>query len=121
MNQATLQGRVGNDPETRQVGETTVTTLRLATSRKYKDKQGQLQEETQWHTLDFWGKLSDNVSRNVKKGCKILVQGEIQNRQHEEKLYTSIRVGRLLDIQWPKNADPGDESPQSNDDNFLPF
>jgi len=102
MNLAILQGRVGADPETKQVGETSVSRIRLATSRKYKDKSGELKEDTQWHSLDCWGALSDVVSKHVKKGCKLTIQGEIQYRKHEEKWYTSIRVAKIDDIQWPK-------------------
>jgi single-strand DNA-binding protein len=125
MNLVILIGRVGQDPETKQVGETSVSRVRLATTKKYKDKSGNLQEETQWHSLDFWGSLSDTIAKHVKKGCKIAVEGEIQHRKHNDKWYTTIRVSKLNDIQWPKGfavEEPAPSpAPQQEGPDDLPF
>lgn len=84
MNRVTLMGYMGNDPETKQVGATTITEFSLATNRKVK-RQDQYVDETTWHRVKFWGVAGDNVARYFSKGSKILIEGRIENRSYQDK------------------------------------
>lgn len=99
MNQATLLGRLGKDPETRQVNDTTVTDLVVATSKKWKDKNGEMQEKTEWHRCQAWGRTGEVLAQYLTKGDPVFIQGEIETRSYEkdgEKRYaTSIRVSNF--------------------------
>ncbi|MCK5606335.1 single-stranded DNA-binding protein [Candidatus Pacearchaeota archaeon] len=78
MNLVVLTGDVRKDPETRTVKDgKIVTSLSLATTDKWTDKQGNKQEKTDCHKIVFWGKLAEVVNQHVKKGDKIEVIGSI--------------------------------------------
>lgn len=84
VNKVILVGNAGRDPETRVVGENSVTTLALATSEKYKDKNGQAKEVTTWHEIVFWNKLGGIVAQYVKKGSSIYVEGSIKVEKYQK-------------------------------------
>jgi single-strand DNA-binding protein len=83
INQATLLGRVGNKDikQLRNGGEVTV--LSIATSKRYKDAQGNKQEQTTWHNVSCFSKLSELASKYVHVGDLVFIQGEIQNKKIE--------------------------------------
>lgn len=120
LNKATLIGNLGADPETRQVGETNVTSLRIATSETFKDRSGEQQERTEWHRLNLWDKLSDIAQQYLKKGSRIYVEGKIETRQWDkdgEKRYsTEIRVQQMLMLDAKAEGQPVTSS-----DSDLPF
>ena len=63
LNKVQLIGHVGQDPEIRETPQgTKVADLRLATSRYWRDGEGNRQEETEWHRVVFWGKTAENVA-----------------------------------------------------------
>lgn len=83
VNKAILVGRVGANPETRfTAGGQSVTNLRIATTEKYKNRQGDKVEKTEWHRLTFWGKLSEIVQQYVTKGMLIYVEGKISTNKY---------------------------------------
>ena len=85
MNRAMLVGRLGKDPETSEVKDTTVTKFSLATQRG-KDT------PTQWHNIGAWGKRGETLQEYVKKGDQLAIEGEIRNGSYEKdgkKVYTS--------------------------------
>ena len=87
MNKVMLIGNVGKDPETRVTpsGRKRVT-FSLATSKRYRDNNGETKEETQWHNVVGWGKLSDIVEQlGVKKGTTLYVEGEVQYRAWDDQ------------------------------------
>ena len=84
MNIIHLTGRLGADPETRTVGSTTVTELRMATSKKYKNKEGELVEKTEWHTINFWGAAGLTLEKYTKKGEFLTIMGELQYDKWED-------------------------------------
>lgn len=85
MNQITLIGRLGQDPELKSAGSNSVVNVSLATSSKYKNRDGELVEDTQWHRLTIWGRQGEVVSDYVKKGDQIAVVGEMRYRKYENK------------------------------------
>jgi single-strand DNA-binding protein len=90
LNKVQLIGHVGKDPEyTFTSGGTAVATFRLATSESWKDKNGALQESTDWHTIVVWNSqyrnLADIVHKMVHKGSRIYVEGKLKYRTFESR------------------------------------
>jgi single-strand DNA-binding protein len=90
LNKVQLIGHVGKDPEyTFTSGGTAVATFRLATSESWKDKNGALQEHTDWHTIVVWNSqyrnLADIVHKLVHKGSKLYVEGKLKYRTYESR------------------------------------
>jgi single-strand DNA-binding protein len=86
VNKVILVGNLGNDPEVRYMpnGEA-VANLSIATSESWKDKQGQLQEKTEWHKLTAYRKLAEIIGEYVKKGSRIYVEGKLQTRKWQDQ------------------------------------
>ena len=79
LNRATLIGNIGKDPEikTLQNGRKFVS-FSLATSKRYRDQNGEQKEQTQWHTVKVLGRSADTLQQlGVKKGTQMLVEGEL--------------------------------------------
>ncbi|OED37663.1 single-stranded DNA-binding protein [Flavobacteriaceae bacterium (ex Bugula neritina AB1)] len=114
VNRVTLVGFVGKDPEIRatQAGAL-IASLSIATSERYKDKQGQKQESTEWHKVVVFGKLSEVVQMYVKKGSQLYVEGKLKTRkwtdkQGQDRYVTEIVVdsfnGRINMLGNPSNG-----------------
>jgi single-strand DNA-binding protein len=86
INKVILIGNLGQAPESRhtQTG-TAVASLSLATTRKWKDKSGSLQEETEWHKVSAWGKTAEFCAQYLTKGSKVYVEGRLQTRKWQDK------------------------------------
>ena len=86
LNKVFLIGNLGQDPEIRHTtGGQPVVNLRLATSRKFKDKEGNWQEQTEWHSVVCFGFAAERVGQNGRKGSRIFVEGRLQTRSWEDK------------------------------------
>jgi single-strand DNA-binding protein len=86
LNKVQLIGRVGTDPEVRSLPNgTKVAKFRLATSEQYKDKSGEKQEKTEWHSIVIWGNLADVVEKYVNKGDLLYLEGKVQTEQWDDK------------------------------------
>jgi single-strand DNA-binding protein len=86
INKVILVGNLGRDPELNYLPSgQSVCKFSLATSRAYKDKQGELKEETEWHNIVAWGKTGEICAQYLKKGGQAYVEGRIQTRQWEDK------------------------------------
>jgi single-strand DNA-binding protein len=86
VNKVILVGHLGADPELRTTGAgTPVCNMRLATNRVFYDKEGQKQEETNWHRVVTWGKQAETCNTHLSKGKQVFVEGRIQNRTWEDK------------------------------------
>jgi single-strand DNA-binding protein len=102
INKVILVGNVGKDPEVRRINENSiVANLSLATSETYTDKQGKKIENTEWHSLEFWGGMAETVEKFVRKGQKLYVEGKIRTRtwtdeQQNLKSKIEIRVDQMV-------------------------
>jgi single-strand DNA-binding protein len=121
VNKVILLGNVGKDPEVRYTPSgAAVANFTLATSEKFKDKEGQWQERTEWHRITAWDKLAEIIGQYVKKGSKLYVEGKIQTRswddkQTGEKKYTTEIQAReisLLSGRGEGHGGGGDEYSQ---------
>lgn len=86
LNKAQVIGRLGQDPEVRFTNsDTCVANLSIATSEKYKDKQGEWVENTEWHRVVAWGRLAEICQEYLKKGSQVYIEGPIQTKKWEDK------------------------------------
>jgi len=86
VNKTILLGNVGKDPEIKSTnGGTLVANFTLATADRYKDKQGEWQEQTEWHNLVAYARGAEIVRDYVRKGSKLYVEGKIKTRSWEDK------------------------------------
>mgnify|MGYP000857959645 CR=1 FL=1 len=85
MNNITLIGNIGRDPETRQVGSNTVAKFSLATSRSYTNKQGEKVTDTSWHDIEAWGKQAEVIAKYCAKGHKLALTGELRYDKYTNK------------------------------------
>lgn len=87
VNKVTIIGNLGADPETRYAQSgSTITTIKVATSESWKDKQtGERQERTEWHRIKFFGKLAEIAGEYLKKGMQVYVEGSIRTDKYTDK------------------------------------
>jgi single-strand DNA-binding protein len=86
LNKVFLIGNLGRDPEVRSTPSgQPVANFTLATSRRWKDKSGQRQEQTEWHNIVVWGKQAEIAGQYLTKGKQIFVEGRLQTRSWEDK------------------------------------
>ena len=87
LNRALLIGNVGNYPEIRTLTteQGKVASFRLATTERYKDRNGDVKENTEWHQIVAWGKMADIVEKFVKKGSQVYAEGKITTRKWTDK------------------------------------
>jgi single-strand DNA-binding protein len=86
VNKVILIGNLGRDPETRYTtGGDAVTNIRIATTDTWKDKNGEKQERTEWHTVVFFGRQAEIAGEYLKKGRQVYVEGRLQTRKWQDK------------------------------------
>jgi single-strand DNA-binding protein len=86
VNKAILVGNLGADPEVRQTQSgRSVATFNIATSERWKDRDGAPQERTEWHRIVAWSPLAEIAGQYLTKGSQVYVEGRIQTRQWEDQ------------------------------------
>ena len=86
VNKVILIGNLGRDPETRYTtGGDAVTNLRIATTETWKDKAGEKQEKTEWHTVVLFGRQAEIAGEYLKKGRPVYIEGRLQTRKYTDK------------------------------------
>ena len=87
INKVILVGNLGADPEIRYTaGGSAVTTIRIATSDSWKDKQtGEQQERTEWHRVKFFGRLAEIAGEYLKKGRQVYVEGSLRTDKYTDR------------------------------------
>lgn len=87
INKVILIGNLGSDPDVRYLPSGgAVTTIRVATSESWKDRQtGQMQERTEWHRVLFFNKLAEIAGEYLRKGSKIYIEGSLRTRKFQAK------------------------------------
>lgn len=120
LNKVTLIGNVGKDPEIKTFASgNKVANITLATTERYKDRNGEQKEETEWHSVQAFGKLADIVERFVHKGSLLYLDGKIRTRSYEadgRTIYKTEIVANAIQMldrrqqeQRPAQADDNDE------------
>jgi single-strand DNA-binding protein len=86
VNKVILVGNLGRDPEVRSLPSgQPVASFSVATSRRFKDRDGQRQEQTEWHNVVCFGKQAEIAAQYLTKGKQIFVEGRIQTRSWDDK------------------------------------
>ncbi|MCH6575630.1 MAG: single-stranded DNA-binding protein [Bacteroidetes bacterium] len=135
LNKVMLIGNLGRDAETRfTTNNLSVTNFSIATTRSFKDKDGNWQNETTWHNLTGFN-LSDYYKDNLKKGKKFYIEGRISKRDYNDKdgnkrTSTDVIVERLIPLEAIRSESAGtaeatesysSEPPQVENNDDLPF
>jgi len=86
VNKVILVGNLGKDPEVRHLENgAAVANFSIATSESYKDKNGNRQEQTEWHNIVLWRKLAEIAEKYVKKGSLVFIEGRLRTRSWDDK------------------------------------
>ncbi|GAB4217886.1 MAG: hypothetical protein Fur007_21500 [Rhodoferax sp.] len=86
VNKVILIGNLGRDPEVRYLPSgDPVANITIATSSRYKNKSGEMTEETEWHRVTFFGRLAEIAGQYLKKGRPVYVEGRIKTRKYTDK------------------------------------
>lgn len=86
VNKVLLVATLGKDPEVRQAQNgNAICNLSAATSRKYKDTQGGMQEETEWHRISLFGRSAEVAGQYLKKGSMVYIEGRLRTRKYTDK------------------------------------
>ena len=108
VNKCILIGRIGQDPEVKQVNDNfKVAKVSLATSEKFKEKDGQQTEKTEWHNLVAFNKLAELFEKYVNKGDLLYVEGKLQTRSWEKdgkKFYATEILVNSIEFLQSKNT-----------------
>ena len=115
LNKVMLIGNVGRDPEVRyldgQSGNAKVATFTLATTERYRDRNGETRENTEWHNIVAWRNTADVVERFVRKGTQLYIEGRIRTRAWDDqtgnKRYTTEIIADTLQLLGKKSDNPG--------------
>ncbi|MBQ6911154.1 MAG: single-stranded DNA-binding protein [Bacteroidales bacterium] len=123
LNKVMLIGNVGADPEVRYLennpqnpgNNVKVATIRLATTERYRDRNGESRENTEWHNVVLWRNNADVAERFVHKGSQIYIEGKLRTRQWTDqtgnKRYTTEIVADSLQLLG-KRQDGEGNAPQ---------
>jgi len=86
VNKVILVGNLGKDPELRYTASgVAVATFSLATSERYKDRNGDQQEKTEWHNIVAWRQLAEICGKYLQKGRQVYIEGRIQSRSYDDR------------------------------------
>ncbi|WP_020677183.1 single-stranded DNA-binding protein [Geopsychrobacter electrodiphilus] len=86
VNKVILVGNLGKDPELRYTpAGAAVATFSLATTERYKDRDGNRQEKTEWHNIVAWRQLAEICGKYLHKGKQIYIEGKIQTRSYDDR------------------------------------
>jgi len=101
LNKVMIIGNLGADPEIRHTqGGDPVATFNIATTEKWKGKDGQQQEQTEWHRVVVWRRLAEICGEYLHKGSKVYIEGKIQTRKWQDQngndRYTTEIVAREM-------------------------
>jgi single-strand DNA-binding protein len=140
VNKVILVGNLGKDPELRYTPSgTAVCTFSLATTDRFKNKQGEQQERTEWHNIVVWAGLAEICGKYLTKGKQIYIEGRIQNRSYDDrdgnKRYITEIVANEMQMLGRAGEQGGDgrsstpvekpsqdsQEPPFNPDDDIPF
>ena len=115
LNKVMLIGNVGRDPEVRYLdgnsGNAKVATFTLATTERYRDRNGETRENTEWHNIVAWRGNADVAERFIRKGTQLFIEGRIRTRSWDDqtgnKRYTTEIIADNLQLLGKKSDNPG--------------
>ena len=122
LNKVMLIGNVGRDPEVRyldgngQNGQgNKVATFTLATTERYRDRNGELRENTEWHNIVAWRQSADVAEKFIRKGTQVFIEGRLRTRSYTDaqgtKKYTTEITVDNLQLLGKREGDQGGYAP----------
>src|SRR5438874_8433558 len=123
LNKVMLIGNLGKDPEVKYTPSgTPVAKLTLATNERFKDKDGQWADRTEWHNIVLWQRLAEIAGEYLKKGNKVYIEGRLQthswdDKQTNQKRYMTEIVASDL-VLLGGRGDAGDQGGSRGGNNF---
>ena len=146
LNKVMLIGNLGKDPEVRYTAAgTAVASFSLATSERFKNKNGEWEEKTEWHNVTLWARLAEIAGEYLAKGKTVYIEGRLQTRKWQDRdgkdRYTTEIVGEKMQMLSGKgeggrgegggrqnggrtesqSQEPAYEEPTFNPDDDIPF
>ncbi|MBC62509.1 MAG: single-stranded DNA-binding protein [Zetaproteobacteria bacterium] len=121
LNKVIVMGNLGQDPELRYTqSQTAVCTLNIATTEVW-SKDGQRQEQTEWHRVIVWNRQAENCAKYLAKGRAVFIEGKLQTRSWEDKngqkrYTTEITASNVQFMPSSNNGQPS-SAPQGQIDN----
>jgi single-strand DNA-binding protein len=86
VNKVILLGNLGKDPEVKYTPQgTPVAKFSLATNERFKDKDGNWQDRTEWHNITAWARTAEIAGEYLKKGSKIYIEGSLRTHSWDDK------------------------------------
>jgi single-strand DNA-binding protein len=116
VNKVILLGNLGKDPEIKVTpAGKPVAKFSLATNERYKDKDGNWQDRTEWHNIVLWERLAEIAGEYLKKGSKVYIEGRIRtdswdDKQTNQKKYMTNIIGNELVLLGGRGESGGGES-----------
>lgn len=120
VNKVILIGNVGADPDVRYLeGGVAVANLRLATTERYRNKNGENVDQTEWHNIVLWRGLAEIVEKYVRKGMRLYIEGRLRTRtwddQSGNKRYTTeVWADNMQMLSFRQEGDNGNAAPARN-------
>ena len=119
LNKVMLIGNVGRDPEVRYLeggsgaqNATKVASFTLATTERYRDRGGELRENTEWHNIVAWRNSADLAEKFIRKGTQIYIEGKLRTRswtdQQGVKKFTTEVVADNIQLLGKRSDNPAD-------------
>jgi single-strand DNA-binding protein len=117
VNKVILIGNLGKDPEVRYLeGGIAVANFPIATTETFRDKNGNKNEQTEWHQIVLWRRLAEVAEKYLHKGQMVYLEGKIRSRTWEDKdgnkRYTTEIFGDVLTILSRRDEQSGYQRPQ---------
>lgn len=118
LNKVMLIGNLGKDPELKYTPSgQAVATFSLATTRKWRDKEGGDKEDTQWHNIKVWARTAEVANQYLKKGRQVFIEGRLEHRQYEQdgqkKYFTEVVCENMVMMGGGKRDEGGGGSDAS--------
>ncbi len=113
INKVILVGNLGNDPEVRYTpAGAAVTTISVATTESWKDKEGNRQEKTEWHRVVFFSRLAEIAGEYLKKGSQVYIEGKLrtnkwQDQSGQDRYTTEILANEMQMLGGRSGGDSG--------------
>jgi single-strand DNA-binding protein len=97
LNRTEIIGHLGKTPDVRNNGQTSKATFSVAVSERYRDRNGETKETTNWFTCVFFGKMAEVIDRlNVEKGTLVYVSGKMNFRQYTKESGEKVNIAELM-------------------------
>jgi single-strand DNA-binding protein len=115
LNKVMLIGNVGKDPEVRHLDSGVSTaSFTLATTERFKDRSGEMKEQTEWHNIVCWRSLADIVEKYIKKGSQLYIEGKIRTRSYNDKEGNTKYMTEIIADSLQMLGRKGDSDNQSS-------